>query len=230
MRMTDVIQIRNENNQLSKMLNKENQEIYTDIVCYLRVSELSDMQQEEVITDILRMLLDWEKQGKTVRDMIGEDYKKFADDNIAAINPKKTILHKIKEYGIIAAEAFCYLLTVDFIFLFLPKVITGNMPLKYDYSLYMAVSGFLFLIVGVTTVNYIGKNSFSLSKHKISKPVRFLIGGCAGLFIVLILLLAKTFDHIVLVSVDIRYIIVFIALFWVYKAIRGIRAKKQLTA
>lgn len=92
--MTNIKSIRDENSQISQNLNKENQEIYTDLVCYLRVSNLSDMEQEEIISDILRMFFDWEKQGKAVNEMIGEDYKQFADNIIAAVNPQKSRLHR----------------------------------------------------------------------------------------------------------------------------------------
>jgi len=218
--MLSVKSIRNENNRLSENLNKENQEIYTDVVCYLRVSDLSDMQQEEVISDILSMFFDWEKQGKEVKDMIGEDYKQFADDIIAALNPHKSILQKSKEYGAIIIEAFCYLLTIDFIFLYLPKIIKGNLSLIYEYSLDMAVRGLIIFVVAFSIINYIGKNSFSLSKKRIHKSVRFLIGCCVGLFIVLSVFLSKVLSNIILMSINIRYIIAVIAVFWLYKGIR----------
>ena len=44
---------RKENFELSKSLTKENDEIFTDIVCYLRVSDLTEEDQEEIISDIL---------------------------------------------------------------------------------------------------------------------------------------------------------------------------------
>lgn len=114
--MQRVKAIRNENNQLSKNLSKENEKIYTDIVCYLRVSNLTDMQQEDIISDILSMFFDWEKQDKKIKDMIGEDYKKFTEDIIAAVNPHKSIFQKSKEYLMILIHALCYMLTIDFLF------------------------------------------------------------------------------------------------------------------
>ncbi len=227
--MLSVKFIRNENNRLSEKLNKENQEIYTDIVCYLRVSDLTDIQQEEVISDILSMFFDWEKQDKKIKDMIGEDYKRFADDIIVAINPHKSILQKIKEYVVIIIEAVCFLLTIDFLFLYLPEIIKGNLSLIYEYSLGMAVRGLIIFIVAVVTVNYIGKNSFSLSKRKPSKLVRFLIGVCTGLLIVLIIFLSKALSNVILISIDIRYIITIVSTFWIYKIIRKIVMKNKLS-
>lgn len=220
--MLSLESLRNENNRFSEKLNKENRDIYTDIVCYLRVSYLTDIQQEEIISDILTMFFDWEKQGKQVKDMIGEDYKKFADDIINALNPHKSILQKIKEYGSIIIEAFCYLLTIDFLFLYLPEIIKGNLSSVYEYSLGMGVRGLIILIVAVVTVNYIGKNSFSLSKRKTPKLVLFLIGCCVGGFFIISVFLSKALSHIILLSINIYYVIAIIAVFWIYKGIRRI--------
>lgn len=223
--MTNIKSIRDENNQISQNLNKENQEIYIDLVCYLRVSNLSDMEQEEIISDLLRMFFDWEKQGKAVNEMIGEDYKQFADDIIAAVNPQKSILKKSKEYFIIIFDALCYLLTIDFAFLYLPKIVKGDLSLVYNYSLSMAVRGILLFVAATCIVTYIGKNSFSLSK--ISKPARFLIGCCAAGFIVILVFITRIFSDEILVSINISYIIAIVAVFWLYKGIQKIALPKN---
>jgi DNA-binding ferritin-like protein (Dps family) len=165
---------------------EENQKIITDIICYLRVSELSEAQQEEVISDILGMFMSWEQQNKKVADMIGKDYKSFADDIIAAVNPHKSFLQKCKEYGAIIVEAFCFLLTIDFLSLYLPRIIKGNSSLTYEYSLSMAVRGLIILLAAVLIINYVGKNSFSLSNKKMPKILKFMIGSLFGLFIVFV--------------------------------------------
>ena len=226
--MSSVKSIRNENNQLSKKLNKENQEIYTDIVCYLRVSDLSDIQQEDVISDILSMFFDWEKQGKKVKDMIGENYKKFADDIIVALNPHKSIFQKSKEYLLILIHALCYMLTIDFVFIYLPKIVKGNLSLVYDYSLDMALRGLLVVVAAYCIITYVGKNSFGLSKKRIPKAVRFLLGCCFGAFIVLLVFLSKL-RNIILVSINIRFIIAIVLAFWLYRIIRRIVNKKKLS-
>lgn len=226
--MLSVESIRNENNLLSEKLNKENKEIYTDIVCYLRVSDLSDIQLEEVISDILSMFFDWERQDKKVRDMIGENYKQFADDIIAAVNPHKSILQKSKEYLLILIQALCYMFTIDFVFIYLPKILKGNLSLVYDYSLGMALRGLLVFVAAICIITYVGKNSFSLSEKQIPKAVRFLLGCCFGAFIVLLVFLSKL-RNIVLVSINIRFIIAIVLVYWLYRIIRRIFIKKKLS-
>jgi Uncharacterized protein conserved in bacteria len=224
--MQSVKSIRKENNQFSKKLSKENEIIYTDIVCYLRVSNLTDMQQEEIVSDILSMFLDWEKQDKKIKDMIGEDYKKFTDDIIAAVNPQKSIFQKSKEYLLILIHALCYMLTIDFLFLYLPSIIKGNLDLVYDYSLDMALRSLLILIIAISVVNYIGRNSFGLSKKPISKFVRFLVGCCVGGIIIISVFLSKTLNNIILLSINIQYILAIIIVFWLYKSLERIATQK----
>lgn len=224
--MLNVKSIRDENNQLSQNLKIEYKKIYTDIVCYLRVSNLSDMEQEEVISDVLSMFFDWEKQGKEVKDMIGEDYKQFADDIIAAVNPHNSILQKSKEYLLILIQAICYMFTIDFVFIYLPKIMKGNLSLVYNYSLDMAIRGLLVVVAACFIITYVGKNSFRLSKKQIPKTVRFLIGCCFAAFIFLLVFISA-FKDIVLVSINIRFIIVIVVAFWIYKGIRKILVEKN---
>jgi DNA-binding ferritin-like protein (Dps family) len=217
--MVNVEAMRDENNRQSQNLSKENQIIYTDIVCYLRVSDLSELEQEDVCSDILSMFLDWQNQGKKFNEMIGEDYKQFADNIINAINPRKSLLKRIKEYILIIVEAFGLLLTIDFVFLYLPQILKGNFALVYDYTLDMAARGLIILIVAVALVIYIGKKSFYLSKQRLSKPIRFLIGGSAGLLLALMFIMSKALKGILLFSINIYVVIAIISLFWLYKGI-----------
>ncbi len=218
--MLNLKYIRDENNQLSKNLSMEYQKVYTDIVCYLRVSNLNDMEQEEVNSDILSMFIDWEKQSIKVKDMIGEDYKQFADDIVAAINPHKSILKKSKEYALIIIKAFGYMLTIDFIVLYLPGLLKGNLSLVYDYTLVMAARGLIIFVAMIFAINYIGENSFSLSEKQIPKTTRFLIGCCIGLFIILYIFLSKMLGEVILLSINIYFILAIVAIFWIYNGLR----------
>lgn len=212
--------MQDENKLLIGSLNKEDKEIYTDIVCYLNVSNLSDPEREEITSDILGMFLSWEKQNKRVKDMIGEDYKQFADDIITAVNPRRNLLQKGKEIAWIVFEALGLLLTIDFAFLYFPEIIKGNLSMSYDYSLAMAVKELLILVVAIELVNYIGKNSFKLSQKRLSRISRFIIGCCFGGFLIFTVFLSKAWGQIFLFSVNIRIVIAIIAAFWVYMIIR----------
>ncbi len=76
------------NNELDKNLNKENSMVMTDMVCYLRVANISDYHQEIVRQDLLQMFLEAQERGEAIETVIGGDYKAFCDDIIAALPPK----------------------------------------------------------------------------------------------------------------------------------------------
>ena len=154
---------RKDNFELSKSLTKENNEIFTNIVVYLRVSDLTEEEQEEIISDLLRMFLDWQAEGKPVESMVGEDYKQYADKIISAANPKKTISKRVKEYLPVIIGAFFALLTIDLVFLTLPILLKGNLDFNspYNYTLDKLINTIMILIIAITTVNYIGKNSLT---------------------------------------------------------------------
>ncbi|GAA0115332.1 DUF1048 domain-containing protein [Clostridium senegalense] len=209
--------------KLSENLTKENDKIFTDIICYLRVSDLSECEQDEISNDILGMFLDWQGQGKSIDDVIGSDYKKFTDDIISAVNPKKSILEKLKEYLTIIIEGFCIMCTIDFLFLYLPKLVKGNLHLNYNYTLDILVKTALIILVCCVAINYIGKNSFTLSKKKVSKFSNFIFGCSISGLIIILILLSKILNNITIISINIFYIIAIIIIYWGYKGIKKLK-------
>lgn len=78
-----------ENNKSEKVLPKEASELLTDIVVYLRSSNLSMYNQELVRRDITQMLIEGNERGEYSKDIIGEDYEAFCDAIISEL-PKPT--------------------------------------------------------------------------------------------------------------------------------------------
>jgi hypothetical protein len=69
------------------------------------------------------MFLDCQQEGKSIESMVGgEDYKKFTEDIISAMNPKKTVSKKVKKYLPVVVGMFFVLLTMNFVFLNLSKL------------------------------------------------------------------------------------------------------------
>lgn len=172
------ITIIEENIKLSEGLMGEYNRIFTDIVCYLRVSNVSEEEQEEIISDTVMMFLDWQEEGKTVESMIGKDYKKFTESIISAVNPKLNVLKTIKKYLGLIIECFCMIFTVDFVFLYLPKLLKRNPDFNviYNYTSDMLLRGLIAASIWLILVNYIGKNAFELSKKHFSKLTNFIFG------------------------------------------------------
>lgn len=79
--------LRKINNEMQDRIDPADSGTMTDIVCYLRSTNLTAMQQEEVRRDIMDMLIDGRRRGQTASDVIGEDYRAFCDEIVASIAP-----------------------------------------------------------------------------------------------------------------------------------------------
>ena len=53
-----------ENNRLDELIKEENQEIFTNMICYLRGSDLSDYNIEVVRNDLTEMVLSAQERGE----------------------------------------------------------------------------------------------------------------------------------------------------------------------
>ena len=78
-----------ENNLLEEQLTRENNRAMADIVVYLRASNTTAYQQECVRRDITGMVLEGQRRGAPMEEVIGEDYKAFCDAVLAEV-PKRT--------------------------------------------------------------------------------------------------------------------------------------------
>ncbi|MEH7180611.1 DUF1129 family protein [Neobacillus vireti] len=76
-------QLIEENNRKREQLTKENEKYYSDMMIYIRLQfTLSEQQSEEVLMEMLDHLLDGQHEGKSAKDIFGDDPKGYADEII----------------------------------------------------------------------------------------------------------------------------------------------------
>ena len=76
-------QLIEENNRKREQLTPENEKYYSDMLIYIRLQlTLSEQQSEEVLMEMLDHLLDGQNDGKSARDIFGDDPKGYADEII----------------------------------------------------------------------------------------------------------------------------------------------------
>lgn len=85
------------NNTREKVISDDNQEIYTNMIVYLRGSDLTEYNQEVVREDMIELILDGQQRGDNIQKVMGGSYKDICDEIIEAM-PKKTNKDKIMEY------------------------------------------------------------------------------------------------------------------------------------
>ncbi|MCR2821479.1 DUF1129 domain-containing protein [Lederbergia panacisoli] len=79
-----------ENNRKRELLIPENETYYGDMLIYIRLQmALSEQQSEEVLMEMLDHLLEGQEEGKTAKDIFGDDPKAFADEIIEQLPKEK---------------------------------------------------------------------------------------------------------------------------------------------
>ena len=91
------------NKKKEKEILKSNEEIYKDMIIYLRNSNMTMYNQELVREDLIYMILDGQERGEDIQKVIGPNYKEVCDEIIENM-PKKTKLQRagsILEYSLL---------------------------------------------------------------------------------------------------------------------------------
>ncbi len=81
--MPELSQLRRENYELERELTKENSDLITRMYFYLLSSSLKEREVEIIRKDLTGMALEAQKREESFADVIGEDYKRFCDEQIA---------------------------------------------------------------------------------------------------------------------------------------------------
>lgn len=156
-------ELRKENNRLDGKLNKEYQDVLTDMIVYIRGSKINEYKQELVYQDLVTMMLDAQERKQGVKELIGEDYKEFCDNILSEI-PEET---KEEKYIARIRNGLLYFSVIFSIFLLMKvkDIIVGNITFKeVPITLGELISGFLLIVIAILMVEYISKYSFKMEK------------------------------------------------------------------
>ena len=82
--------LRKLNKMSEENMSKESNEVYTDMILYLRLSDLTLFQQETARSDLIQLILDGEQHGKNIHEILGGDYKNMVDEIINSFPPRST--------------------------------------------------------------------------------------------------------------------------------------------
>ena len=186
------------NTTLDKQVNPENQEAFTDIICYLRGANISEYNQEIIRQDLTEMVLSAQKRGENMQSVVGKDYKVFCDDIIANL-PPKTRKEKVLDLFDTICECLSILGAIIIIMsdetIALIRNLTIGKPLNFEISISMGniISVGLIIVLAVILVEIILKNSFEIGKKKKGSKTKifFISAGIMAVFL-FIALVGKT--------------------------------------
>ena len=129
------------------------------MVVYIRAANISPYDQEKVRRDMTEIILDGEHRGAPIKDVIGEDYRRFGDDVIAEI-PKLTGRTRILSF---CRDLFLLTSMLLALWLFFQCVQQMIKPSTWPYVTLTAgnlIRGLLILALSTALVQAICKNAF----------------------------------------------------------------------
>ena len=163
-----------ENNQLeSQIQNEDNKSALTDIIVYIRSANISPYYQEKVRRDIWEMIVDGEKRGKTAKDIIGDNYKRFCDDVIAEIpklSKKEYILSLLRD-ALLSANILLLIWFVSNLF----QQIINSTSFYFTVTVGNIICAVLIIISAFGVVQAICKNAFTLGTDNPDKKSLFIL-------------------------------------------------------
>ncbi|WP_124066363.1 hypothetical protein [Clostridium sp. E02] len=180
------------NNSLDEQVNPENREAFTDMICYLRVGNISEYDQEVVRQDLTEMVISAQQRGENISSVIGEDYKAFCDNVIASL-PSKTIKQKMIDFFDLVCLCLSLLGVINMVMAeetipLIRNAIAGK-QLNYNISVSLGsvISVDIIVVAAIAIVDIVMKNVFLIGKKKQNDRLKaFLVGG--GLMAVFLLI------------------------------------------
>lgn len=168
-----------ENNKLDEQFSVEDQKVFTDIICYLRGSNLSDYDIEVIRHDIYEMVLSAQERGENMDSVINNDYKEFCDNIIASL-PQKTKKQKFIDFIDVISLSTFFLLFINIVaskdtISIIENVVKGT-PVDYaiGFSYGSVISIGVIIVISYAFIEVIMKNAFS--ENRVNKKMMIFIG------------------------------------------------------
>lgn len=161
-------ELRKENNRLDGLINEENQAVFTDIICYLRGSKLSEHDVEIVRFDLTSMVLEAQERGENIESLFGKckGYKEFCNEIIDSF-PKKTKLQTACEFfsTFFLVCAVSLLIGIIFSADFLGKIIKGKLPAAaIEISVGEGIGIILLVVIAYALFKLVTRSAFESEK------------------------------------------------------------------
>lgn len=226
--MSKRMQLNCKNNELDKQLTEENKEIIMDMVAYLRIAPISDIQVEEIRQDLLDMALNAQEHKEPLSQVFGEDRQAFCDDIISNVKHRKNG-SMISQWLITGCAVFSIFAAIDIVFsgdlidIFQSIRNHTKINMSYPITLGYLLNCLIIVVISFSIVYLICKNPFVAKKFAakfdaLQKPQKFLIGCLAGAIVFGYLLGIVNLTKIVLVFINIiAYCVLISILFTAYK-------------
>lgn len=133
-----------QNNQKRVLLTEGNEKYYTNLLLYIRTKlTLSEQQSEEVLMEMLDHLIEGQQEGKTAKEIFGNDPKGYADEIVSQL-PRENKRNSLIFMGEIAVNIIGW-------FLIMRSIIIPIIGGKASEKVYVISSLLLIILIMIMT-------------------------------------------------------------------------------
>lgn len=207
------------NNNRSEAISEENDKIYTDMIVYLRSSNLTQYNQELVREDIIELILEGQQRGDNIQKVMGGRYKEICDE-IIDIMPKKTTKDKVIEFIEMSFSVLWILGLIDVISNLINALVSKTREFNFIWTVGDIMTVIIIIILSNGIVQFITKTALD-EKGKKNKRVELIKAWIVlSLSFVAILLLKIYFDT-VLVNIPLFIAIIIVLIIFITSKVVG---------
>ncbi|MBO0992614.1 DUF1129 family protein [Bacillus sp. SD088] len=178
-----------ENNKKRKLLTKENEAYYDDLLVYIRLHfSLSEQQSEEVLMEMLDHLIEGQKEGKTAKDIFGDDPLSYTDEIIELLpkEKKRNIIPFVS--GIVVNIISWVLIIRGIILVVLSQFTQVNTDINLLGATVVALAIGIFIIINIWFMLKLTKSSLFNEKRSLKKNMlKVVLFAAASMAVVLVI-------------------------------------------
>ncbi len=153
------------NNEREEKIYKENEDVYTNMIVYLRSADMTEYNQELVRADLIEMILDGQERGEDIQQVMGGCYKEICDE-IIEVMPKRTKKEKLLYYLSIALGCAAILGTIRIVTHIFSWITSGKVTSLVEISLGNIISGIVIVFAATFMVNHMCQKAFEEMDQK----------------------------------------------------------------
>ena len=201
------------NNTREKEIVNENQESYTNMIVYLRSSDLTDYNQEVVRGDIIELILDAQQRGDNIQKVMGNSYKEICDE-IIEVMPKKTKKDKIMEFIGTSLNTLSILGVIALVKNFIEGLISSSGEFKFILKVGDLMSAFIIILIAYAIVLFITKTALDTKEEK--KLISFLKTWGIFTLIFAVILFSSIYFKTIIMIVPLWLAAIFVLLIFIF--------------
>ncbi|MBE6049337.1 MAG: hypothetical protein E7214_01405 [Clostridium sp.] len=211
--------LQKKNNKDEEAIYKENNDIYTNMIVYLRTSKINGYNQELVRQDLIQMILDGQERGDNIEKVIGGNYKEVCDEIIESM-PKETKGEKLKSIFKLSLTLIWIIGIVVTIESILSKLVGKSLEWNFTLTVGELINGLVIIILANLIVTYICKTAFEENKN--SKAKSFLIRWIVFMAILVGLVVINHYFNYTILNIPIAYGVIGVGVIFVLDKIISI--------